>query len=124
MEESQKLEDKKFGAAEMVIGGLFCFALDVGCALMDLTGVGALSVAPAAQTFTTFGIGMWARAKDPGATISVGTEIAKYASNALPIVPTVTLIFFVTVGLQNEWFGSSLSKIAKTGTGSIANIKK
>lgn len=122
-------EKSKFGAAEMVIGGTFFLALDAGCALLDLTGVGAATIAPLTQTFTTFGISMWARSK--GATLSVGPEIAKYASNALPLVPTTTLIFFITAGLQNEWFGSAISEavekagaISKTGTGPVSNIKK
>ena len=122
-------EKSKFGAAEMVIGGTFFLALDAGCALLDLTGVGAATIAPITQTAATFGMSMWARSK--GATLSVGPEVAKYASNVLPLVPTTTLIFFITAGLQNEWFGSAISEavekagaISKTGTGPAPNIKK
>ena len=121
-------EKEKFSEAEMVIGGVFVVGVDAACALIDLTVAGA-AVSPVIQSFTTFGISMWAQSK--GAILSVGPEIAKYASNVLPVVPTVTLIFSITVGLQNEWFGKTVSEAAekagsmgKTSTSSLSKIKK
>ena len=88
-------ELKKVTESEMVIGGVFTLGLDGLCALIDATGVG-LAIAPIIQSFATFSITMWLKTKG-GTRVKIGKEAVKYAANFLPVLPTVTAIFAVSL---------------------------
>ncbi|PIP30154.1 hypothetical protein COX26_00210 [Candidatus Jorgensenbacteria bacterium CG23_combo_of_CG06-09_8_20_14_all_54_14] len=105
-------EHNKFMEVEMLLGGLFTLGVDGICFLIDWTGV-CLAIAPIIQGFTTFVMWMWFKSKgDPGA-LSVGRQVAKYASNMLPLLPTTLIAFAVEVYLHNhpEKFGA-IQKVA------------
>jgi hypothetical protein len=86
---------EKFTEAEMLVGGLFTLGVDGICILIDLTGVG-LAISPVLQGFVTFLMWWWLKSKgDPNAA-KLGRQIAKYAANFLPVLPTT----FITLGIE------------------------
>ncbi len=106
-------EHNKFTEVELLIGGLFTLAVDGAAALIDVTGVGAVLVAPVIQWFTTFTMWLWFRSKgDPGA-LKMGRQIFKYAIQLLPVTPvaitalTTFIPFLIEAYLHNhpEKFG-------------------
>jgi len=91
----------KFTESEYIVGGLVTLAIDGVCILIDLTGVG-LFLAPIAQGAATFGI-EWVVERKGG---SMGPfdlkRFLKYLSNAAPLFPTVTAIFFFSAYMHNH----------------------
>ncbi|MFH1192965.1 MAG: hypothetical protein V1656_01450 [Candidatus Jorgensenbacteria bacterium] len=99
MENEKELN--KFNEVELLLGGLFTLGVDGVCFLIDWTGVG-LAIAPIIQGFATFSMWLWARSKgDPGA-LKTGRQVAKYAANALPLLPTTFIAFAVETYLHNH----------------------
>jgi len=106
-------ENSKFTESEMVVGGLFALGIDGICALTDLTGVG-LAITPVIQGFAVFAISQWAESKG-GAPASLGKQLAKYAAQFLPVLPTVLAVFVIEVAVHNNPALKEVAeKVAKT----------
>jgi len=94
-------EIKKFSEAEMLLGGFFTLFIDVVSALIDATGIG-LAIAPFLQSLVTFVMWVWFKSKGDKTSGDAGKQVAKYAANILPIVPTTFIVFVVSVYLHNH----------------------
>ncbi len=101
-------EHNKFTEVEILLGGLFTLGVDGVCILIDITGIGAVLVAPVVQWFTTFVLWLRFRSKgDPGA-MKMGRQIFKYAIQLLPVTPiiitafTTSIPFFIEVFIHNH----------------------
>lgn len=94
-------ENNKFNEVELVLGGMFTLGVDGTCALLDLTGVGAV-ITPFIQSFVTFVMWMWFRSKGDKNSGKLGRQIAKYASNAIPIIPTTFTVFIIEALIHNR----------------------
>ncbi|MFH1161700.1 MAG: hypothetical protein V1696_00245 [Candidatus Jorgensenbacteria bacterium] len=112
-------EHNKFTEVEILLGGFFTLAVDGVCILIDITGIGAVLIAPIVQGFTTFVLWLWFKSKgDPGA-MKMGRQIVKYAANFLPITPvlitalTTSIPFFIEVFIHNhpEKFAAAMKAI-------------
>jgi len=106
-------EFKKYGIVEMIIGGLGFLFIDIICIVIDLTGVG-LAIAPIIQSFGTFTMNWWAWKKDDKDALKLGKQIAKYAANLLPIIPTLTIVFLATALIHNRKITTSAFNSEKT----------
>ena len=94
-------EHSKYTETEYIIGFVFFFGTDVVCAVIDTTGVGA-AIAPVIQMGGTFAQTLWAWGKGDKNAVKTGRQIAKYASNALPWVPTLTVMFLAEAYIHNH----------------------
>jgi len=94
-------EHKKYSTAELLIGVLGFLLIDLICIIIDLTGVGAV-IAPMIQNFGTFTLNLWAWHKGDKNALKLGKQIAKYAANFLPLVPTLTIVFLITALNHNN----------------------
>jgi|GEM_PF-1841134 hypothetical protein len=108
--------------------GVFLLAVpvDIICIVLDLTGVG-LVVAPFLQSFALLCVRWWFKMKgDPNALRLNIKQIARYLSNVLPLVPTVTIVFLIDVYIHNhpEKFGSiqAVGSLGKADV-SVAKLK-
>jgi hypothetical protein len=106
--ESEKIEGKieteeinRFNEAEILVGGFFLLGIDLICILIDITGVG-MAVAPFLQAPGTFFSSMWLKSKGDSGNMKLGRQITKYASNALPVVPTLFLSFLIETYIHNH----------------------
>lgn len=113
-------EHKKFNEAEMLLGGFFTLGVDSVCFLIDWTGVG-LAIAPIIQSFTTFTMWWWFKTKGDPNTLKTGRQVAKYAANFLPLIPTTFTAFAVEVYIHNhpERF-AAIQKVAALKSGAVA----
>ena len=103
-------EHNKFGIVETVFGLLVFFPLDLVCILIDLTGVG-LAIAPCIQGLATFVMRWWFKSHgDQNALAFNGKQVARYLSNLLPLLPTLTTIFLLDVYTHNNP-GSGIAKL-------------
>jgi len=95
-------EHKKFSEVEIMLG-LFGFGgIDLVCAIIDFTGVG-LALTPILQGGGTFASNLWFRfGKGDTQSLNLGRQIAKYGGNFLPVVPFLTVAFFIEVQLHNN----------------------
>ena len=91
----------KFSEAEMLLGVFFFGGLDVIAILIDVTGVG-LVIAPVVQSFATLSQTLWFWSKGDKNAIKFGRQVAKYAANALAVVPTLTIAFIVEAQMHNN----------------------
>ncbi len=94
-------EIKKFSEAEMLLGGLFTLFIDLISALIDATGIG-LAIAPFLQSLVTFIMWMWFKSKGDKTSGDAGKQVAKYAANILPIIPTTFIVFIISAYLHNH----------------------
>lgn len=85
----------------MLLGIFFFGGLDGLAILLDLTGVG-LAIAPVIQSFGTLTATLWLWSKGDKNTVKFGRQVAKYAANAIPIVPTLTTAFIIEVQMHNN----------------------
>lgn len=108
-------EYKKFKESELITGGLACLFLDLGCIVIDLTGVGiALSVT--AKTFALGLIDWWIWDKGGGIP-KIGKQVGKYFANFLPLATVIT--FFVLTFMHNH---PKLTAVAGKAAGAIGKI--
>lgn len=88
----------KFHESEIIIGVTGALCVDGVCALLDF--IDPVVTSPAVQSFATWGIGRWRKAK--GGTTTFSKEITKYAANLLPWIPTTFLTFVIGVTMHNR----------------------
>jgi len=93
-------EIDKFKESEIIVGVMLTLGVDAICILIDLTGVG-LFIAPILQSSITFAMWMWFKSKG-GQKSGLGKQIAKYAANALPIIPTTFIAFVIETFIHNH----------------------
>ena len=110
-------EHRKFNEVELLLGGFFTLGADFICALIDWTGIG-LIIAPFIQTFATFSMWLWFKAKGDQ-SISIGRQVAKYLANALPFVPTTLIAFVIEAFLHNH---PKVAAIAAKAVGPAAKL--
>lgn len=101
MNEEQDQELNKFSEVEILIGSCFAITIDSICFLIDWTGVG-LAIAPFLQSGAMFILTMWSWSKGDTASLRMGRQIVKHASNWLPLIPTVLTVFLIEVYLHNH----------------------
>jgi len=96
-------EHNKFTEAEMVVGGLGALFVDGVCAVIDFftVGIGA-TFTWVVQLAATGGIEWWVSQKGGDMSVFTAKRFGKYASNFLPIAPTVFVIFLRSVYLHNH----------------------
>ena len=115
---------EKFTEAEIIVGSLAAIFIDVMCGIIDFfsVGIAAIAVTPVVQTAATGAIEWWVEQKGGDLGIFDLKRFAKYAINALPIIPTTLFIFSVTVFTHNNpalvAAGKTVGKI-KTSVGSV-----
>ncbi len=92
----------KVSLGEIVLFGLILFIVDVFCTLLDFTGIGA-AVTPFIQAgFTAMMTAWFYWSKKDKAVTKLGRQIIKYASNLLPWVPTLFVVFVVEAYMHNH----------------------
>lgn len=101
MDEDKKGELKKFHGSELVLGGLLFLSLDAGAALIDFTGVG-LALSPVLQGTATTASAFWFKSKGSKKATGIGRMLSKYLANFLPVLPTLTVTFFIEAYLHNH----------------------
>ncbi len=106
-------EIKKFSEAEILLGSLFTLGVDFLSAMIDLTGIG-LAIAPIIQSGMTFLLWVWFKGKGDKTSKDVGKQVAKYAANLLPILPTTFIVFAISVYIHNH---------PKYNIGSVKSLK-
>ena len=94
-------ETNKFNAAEIVVGSMAGLFVDGLCILIDLTGIG-LGISPFIQGFTMFGFSWWLKSKGSPNAFKLNRQIGKQLSNLLPLLPTVTIVFWIDVFGHNN----------------------
>ncbi|MFA5776806.1 MAG: hypothetical protein WC988_04625 [Patescibacteria group bacterium] len=92
---------KKFSEAEIILGGLFTLTIDGISAILDAFAVG-LVISPVIQSGVTFSMWMWFKSKGDKTSGDIGKQVAKYAANALPIIPTTFVVFVVSAYVHNH----------------------
>lgn len=95
------MEEDKFTAAEMVIGGLLTLTVDVAALLLDSTGLGWLIATPL-QAAASFGTSWWIRSKGDKHAWSLGRQLKKQGANFLPWVPTTFTAFVIEAIRHNN----------------------
>lgn len=97
MAEYQKIE-----TSEKTIGSIFLGGIDGICALLDLTVVGAFFT-PVIQGAVIFCMDQFFfKSKGGNSSAKLGKQFLKYASNIIPVLPTLVTIFWVEVSLHNN----------------------
>ena len=94
-------EVKKFNEAEIVIGTLLFGSVDGVCILIDFTGAG-LVISPILQSGAMLGASLWVWSKGNKGAFKIGKQLAKNASNFLPIIPTVATVFLLETYMHNN----------------------
>jgi hypothetical protein len=101
-------EYQKFKESELLTGGLACLFIDLGCLVIDFTGVGiAVSVVAksAARGLTDWWI--WSKG---GELPSIGKLSLKYAGNSIPFA-TVVMFFTSTLSHNHPKLAAAAGKV-------------
>jgi hypothetical protein len=85
----------------MIIGAILALLVSFFCFSLDSLGIGIV-VSPVIEGFFTFGTWMFFKNKGDRYTSKVGVNIAQYAANLLPFVPTVLLTFIIRAVIHNH----------------------
>ncbi|MBI5732905.1 hypothetical protein HY967_03030 [Candidatus Jorgensenbacteria bacterium] len=94
-------EINRYNETELIAGSIIMLGIDGVCFIIDWTGVG-LAIAPIIQAGGTGALTMWAWRKGDTQALKMGRQVAKYASNALPLLPTLTLMFLIEAYMHNH----------------------
>lgn len=94
-------QENKFNEAEIVVGVCFMLFIDILAIIIDATGVG-LIIAPFLQSSANVVSGFWLRAKGDASALKAGRLLGKMATNAIPLLPTNTIVFSMEVFLHNH----------------------
>lgn len=94
-------DHKKFSEAEIILGGLVTFFIDFACGILDAFVIG-IFVSSAIQTGVTAAMWFWFKNKGDPDVRKLGRQIAKYAANLLPWIPTTFLVFIVSAIMHNR----------------------
>ncbi|MDO8557131.1 MAG: hypothetical protein Q7R98_01570 [Candidatus Jorgensenbacteria bacterium] len=94
-------EYKKFSEAEILIGGLVTFFIDFACGILDAFAIGII-VSPLIQAGVTAATWFWFKNKGDADSKKIGRQIAKYAANILPVIPTTFVVFVVSAIMHNR----------------------
>ncbi|MDI6733952.1 MAG: hypothetical protein QMD50_00455 [Patescibacteria group bacterium] len=94
-------EHNKYKEVEMLFGCLFTLSVDGVCFILDWTGIGDI-ITPFIQSAGTACLSLWAWRKGDKASLKFGRQAAKYASNALPWIPTLTAMFIIETYMHNH----------------------
>ncbi len=92
---------KKIGEAEMIIGIGLSFLVYFFCFLLDFTGIGAV-ITPFIESFFTFGTWLFFKNKGDPFANRVGANIAQYAANLIPFIPSIVIAFITKVYIHNH----------------------
>lgn len=77
--------------------------VDFACALLDVTVIGAVAVSPVVQFFTLFSMNNFFKSHgNEGVSKMDYKFVLKAMAQALPVVPTLTIIFLLTAKSHNK----------------------
>lgn len=109
------MEHNKFTESEVIVGVmLLTLPVDAFSFIIDWTGVG-LAIAPILQSAAMFATWLWLRSKGDTTSLKFWKQLLRYLSNLLPLIPTVTIVFFIEVYLHNHP-ESGVAKLTKGAT--------
>lgn len=92
---------EKISESEIIIGTMFAFGVFVLCFIFDLFIIGMV-VTPIIESFFTFGTRLFFKSKgDPHAN-KLGANIAQYAANLIPFIPSIVVVFIIKVYIHNH----------------------
>ncbi len=94
-------EIKKFTEAEIILGSLFTLGIDVLGAFLDGVVIG-LVITPVIKGGVTFFMWLWFKSKGDKSSQKIGKQVAKYAVNCVPVLPTTFTIFAIGVYSHNH----------------------
>lgn len=118
-------EDKKFGAGETLIFSFLFLFVDAVCFLLDWTVVAAFFT-PVIQGFVLFFMDKMLSAKGSKSTAKMGRQIAKYALQLVPLLPTLVTTFLIEVNIHNNpqlvQAATKIASVAPTPAGAVAKI--
>ncbi len=118
-------ENNKFTESELIIGGLGALFFDIVCGVIDFlsAGIGA-TFTWVFQLAATGAIEWWVSQKGGSLGIFDAKRLTKYASNILPVVPTVFLIFLFSTMTHNHPKITAVATKAAGPAGKIAGKLK
>jgi hypothetical protein len=116
-------ETKKFMAAEIIFGILLYLTIDIGCILLDLTGVG-LIIAPIIQSGAVLVMSLWFLIMhgDSG-SFGLTRQIMKHVAGVIPVIPTTTIICALEMYLHNHPDGFLARAFGVAGSFVKAKVK-
>ncbi len=111
------MDQPKFNLVEIILGSLFAFTIDILAAITDLLSFGILGFL--VQGFSWLMFTLWFTLKGVKATASLAKRfIIPIVVQFVPILPTMTITFLITVYMENhpEKFGV-FKTVASTASG-------
>lgn len=94
-------EVNKFTEAELVVYGMLALGVDGICALLDVLVIG-LVISPIIQGAASFGTSLLLKNKGDDGAFGFGRQLAKQASNLLPVLPTVFTLLMIEAYIHNN----------------------
>ncbi|MDI6820616.1 MAG: hypothetical protein QMD65_00345 [Patescibacteria group bacterium] len=94
-------EHNKYKEVELILGSMVTISIDGVCFILDFTGIGDI-ITPFIQSAGTACLSLWAWRKGDKASLKLGRQATKYASNALPWLPTLTAMFLIEAYMHNH----------------------
>lgn len=92
---------KKINESEIIIGAMLALGVFVLSFIFDFFVIGMV-VTPIIESFFTFGMWWFFKSMgDPHAN-KVGANIAQYAANLIPFIPSIVVVFLVKVYIHNH----------------------
>ncbi|TSA45137.1 hypothetical protein D4R51_02405 [bacterium] len=91
----------KISESEMIIGTMFALGVSALCFIFDLFIIGMV-VTPIIESFFTFGMWLFFKSKGDPHADKVGVNIAQYAANLIPFIPSIVVVFIVKVYIHNH----------------------
>ena len=110
-------EYKKFNTAEIVIGGLFTFAVDGISFLLDwaavITGGITYAIAVLLQTGTSAATSFWLHNKGGKRAWGLERQFIKMGANFLPWIPTCFTAFMIEAAMHNNPKIAKMASVTK-----------
>jgi len=121
-------EHKPYNEVETVIYGTFLLGADIALAILSGASLGILVLLATLIKWCANGIMILiAWSKGDKQALSTGRVIAKFAVNAIPILPTLTTIFLIERYIHNHpesFAAKTAAKTAGATSGKPAGISK
>lgn len=119
-------EDKKIGSGELLIFSFLFLFVDLACALLDLTVVGA-GATPVIQGFFLFAMDNFLMGRGSKSVTKLGRKIAKYALQLIPFLPTLMTTFLIEAFVHNnpkvaQVVATKVTSMASKPSGTVAKI--